>query len=141
MVCDAVSSFDPIYGQGMTSAAQQASVLAACLDQAGAVDRAFARRYFRAAARTAGVPWSIAVGGDFAYSGTTGKKPFGADVLNRYTAWVTVAAQRDASVATRFNKVAGLVRRPEWLLSPAYLLRVLRFARRGPLPERAVEGT
>ncbi|WP_137994195.1 FAD-dependent oxidoreductase [Streptomyces vilmorinianum] len=126
---DAVSSFNPIYGQGMTSAAQQATVLGACLDHTGRVDRHFARRYFRAAARTVAVPWSIAVGGDFAYAGTTGKKPPGTDVLNRYVDRVTRAAQHDDTVTRRFNEVAGLARRPEWLLAPAFVLRVLRSGR------------
>jgi 2-polyprenyl-6-methoxyphenol hydroxylase-like FAD-dependent oxidoreductase len=69
---DAVSSFDPIYGQGMTSAALQAEALGRCLDRTGAVDRAFARRYFAAASRAVAVPWSLAVGGDFVYPDTDG---------------------------------------------------------------------
>lgn len=81
---DAVCSFDPIYGQGMTAAAMQTEALGRCLDRAGATDRRFARRYFRAAAGVVAVPWSIAVGGDFVYDGTTGKKPPGTDLINRY---------------------------------------------------------
>ena len=77
---DAVSSFDPVYGQGITSAAMQAHALAGALDAAPGIGRRFARRYFRAAGRTVAVPWSIAVGGDFAYDGTTGPKPFATDL-------------------------------------------------------------
>ena len=80
---DALCSFNPIYGQGMTTAAQQAAALARQLDQAGAIDRSFARSYFKDASRTVNTPWSIAVGGDFAYAGTTGTKPFGTDLVNR----------------------------------------------------------
>jgi 2-polyprenyl-6-methoxyphenol hydroxylase-like FAD-dependent oxidoreductase len=123
---DAVCSFDPIYGQGMTSAALQAQALAACLDRSAAVDETFARRYFRAAARAVAAPWSIAVGGDFVYPDTTGPKPRGTDVLNRYMQWVNLAAQHDDTVALRFNEVVALVRRPEALLTPAIALRVLR---------------
>jgi hypothetical protein len=68
----------------MTSAAQQAVVLGEALDRTGVVDRRFARRYFKAAGRIVKVPWSIAIGGDFAYPGTTGKKPPFTDLLNRY---------------------------------------------------------
>lgn len=127
---DAVCSFDPIYGQGMTSAAMQAEALGRCLDRSGAVDHRFARRYFKAAGKVVAVPWSIAVGGDFAYAGTTGRKPAGTDLLNRYMARVNVAAQHDDVVALRFNEVAALVRRPESLLAPAFLLRVRRAAGR-----------
>ncbi len=126
---DAVASFNPVYGQGMTSAAQQAEALGACLDHTASLDLAFARRYFGAAARTVAAPWSIAAGGDFAYAGTTGPKPAGTDLLNRYLRRVTLAAQHDDAVSIRFSEVAGLARRPEWLLTPSFLLRVLRSAR------------
>jgi 2-polyprenyl-6-methoxyphenol hydroxylase-like FAD-dependent oxidoreductase len=130
---DAVCSFDPIYGQGMTSAAQQAQALGECLDRSGAPDRAFARRYFKAAGRIVSVPWSIAVGNDFGYDGTTGKKPFGTDLFNRYLSRTAVAAQHDDAVALRLTEVFVLVRRPEALLTPAFAFRVFRAARRGPV--------
>jgi 2-polyprenyl-6-methoxyphenol hydroxylase-like FAD-dependent oxidoreductase len=127
---DAVCSFDPIYGQGMTSAALQAEALGAHLDRAGAVDRRFARTYFRAVAKIVNTPWSIAVGGDFVYEGTTGKKPFGTDVLNRYMDRVVKAGQHDDQVVIRLNEVIALLRGPQTLMAPAFMLRVLRAARR-----------
>lgn len=133
---DAVCSFDPIYGQGMTSAAQQAQALGSALDRHGRVDRAFARRYFRAASRIVDVPWSIAVGGDFAYPGTTGKKPFGTDVVNRYMDRVIRAGQCDDRVVIRFNEVAALVRSPQTLLAPSFVLRVLARARQADRARR-----
>ncbi|MGW7438407.1 FAD-dependent oxidoreductase [Streptomyces sp. NPDC054849] len=125
MLGDAVASFNPVYGQGMTSGARQAAALGDCLDHSAALDLAFARRYFGAAARTVAAPWSIAAGGDFAYEGTTGRKPTGTDLLNRYMRRVTLAAQHDDAVSIRFSEVAGLARRPEWLLTPPFVLRVL----------------
>jgi 2-polyprenyl-6-methoxyphenol hydroxylase-like FAD-dependent oxidoreductase len=127
---DAVCSFDPIYGQGMTSAALQARALADCLDGAADLDRSFSRSYFKAVARVVAAPWSIAVGGDFVYGGTKGKKPFGTDFLNRYTDKVVLAGQRDDVVVERFNEVISLVRPPESLLSPPFVARVLVGARR-----------
>jgi hypothetical protein len=129
-----VCSFDPIYGQGMTSAAMQAEALGTSLDRSGAVDRRFARRYFKAASKVVAVPWSIAVGGDFAYPDTTGPKPAGTDLLNRYMERINIAAQHDDLVALRFNEVAALVRRPESLLAPRFLLRVRRTAKRAGAP-------
>jgi 2-polyprenyl-6-methoxyphenol hydroxylase-like FAD-dependent oxidoreductase len=126
---DAVCSYNPIYGQGMTAAALQAEALGDALDAAGAVDRPFARRYFRAAGRTVSGPWSIAAGGDFAYPGTTGTKPFATGILNRYMDRVVKAGQCDDGVVIRLNEVVSLVRRPQSLLAPAFALRVLRKAR------------
>jgi 2-polyprenyl-6-methoxyphenol hydroxylase-like FAD-dependent oxidoreductase len=137
---DAVCSFNPIYGQGMTSAAQQAQVLGECLDRAGRVDTRMARRYFKAAARIVNVPWSMAVGSDFAYAGTTGPKPPGTDALNRYTDRLIVAAQHDDAVSVRFNEVVALLRRPEALLTPGMLYRVWRNGGRGPAPDRSATG-
>lgn len=138
---DAVASFNPIYGQGITSAALQAEALGGALDRAGGVDRSFARRYFKAASRAVATPWSIAVGGDFVYEGTTGPKPPGTDVLNRYMGRVTRAAHRDDAVSLRVNEVLALVRRPEWLLAPTFVARVLRHSRsRGSTPVVARAG-
>jgi hypothetical protein len=114
----------------MTSAALQARALGECLDRTGAVDRTFARRYFTAAGRAVAAPWTIAVGGDFDYPDTRGSKPFGTDLLNRYLTRAVVADQHDDAVALRLNEVQALVRRPEGLLAPCFVLRVLRTARR-----------
>jgi 2-polyprenyl-6-methoxyphenol hydroxylase-like FAD-dependent oxidoreductase len=130
---DAFCSFDPIYAQGMASAALQAAALGACLDRARAIDRAFARRYFRAVGRVVSAPWSIAVGGDFMYDGTTGRKPPGTDLLNRYLERVRIAGQYDDEVARGVGEVFVLVRKPAALLRPGFVLRVLRGSRRGPV--------
>jgi 2-polyprenyl-6-methoxyphenol hydroxylase-like FAD-dependent oxidoreductase len=130
LIGDAVCSFNPIYGQGMTAAAQQAHALGRELDRAGALDRSFTRRYFKAASRTVNIPWSIAVGGDFAYEGTKGNKPFGTDLVNRYMDHVVKAGQHDDKVVIRLNEALTLVRSPQALMAPAFMLRVLRAARR-----------
>jgi 2-polyprenyl-6-methoxyphenol hydroxylase-like FAD-dependent oxidoreductase len=130
LIGDAVCSFNPIYGQGMTTAAQQAQALGRALDRAGTIDRAFTRGYFKAASRTVNTPWSIAVGGDFAYEGTTGKKPFGTDLINRYMDRVVKAGQHDDEVVIRLNETLALLRSPQTLMAPTFMLRVLRAARR-----------
>ena len=131
---DAIGSFNPIYGQGMTSAALEAAALGAALDRGRAVDRSFARRYFKAASRVVTVAWSTAVGSDFAYAETTGPKPPGTDLVNRYMDRVVVAAQHDNTVALRFNEVLAMVRRPESLMAPRFVLRALRASGRRRRP-------
>jgi 2-polyprenyl-6-methoxyphenol hydroxylase-like FAD-dependent oxidoreductase len=133
---DAVCSFDPIYGQGMTSAARQAAALGRALDRHSPVSRAFTKQYFRDAARIVNIPWSMAVGGDFAYPDTKGKKPFGTDILNRYVDRVIRAGQVDDAVAIRFNQVVALVRSPRSLLAPSFVLRVLARARQADQARR-----
>ena len=130
---DAVCSFNPLYGQGMTVAAQQAKALGDELDRRGTVDRALARRYFRAVRRVVEDPWQIAVGGDFAYEAATGPKPPGTYQIGRYMGRLAVAAQHDDLIALRLKEVASLERSPRSLLSPRVAFRGLRGARRGPV--------
>jgi 2-polyprenyl-6-methoxyphenol hydroxylase-like FAD-dependent oxidoreductase len=129
LIGDAVCSFNPIYGQGMTTAAQQARALGRELDRAGAINRSFTRKYFKAAGRIVNTPWSIAIGGDFAYGNTKGNKPFGTDLLNRYVDRVIRAGQHDDEVVIRLNEALALVRSPNTLMAPTFMLRVLRAAR------------
>ena len=77
------------------------------------------------------VAWSTAVGSDFAYPDTTGPKPPGTGLINRYMERVIVAGQHDDQVALRFNEVVAMVRKPESLMAPRFMLRVLLTARRG----------
>ena len=115
--------------------------LGSSLDRSGAVDRSFARRFFRSASRMVATPWSVAVGGDFVYPGTTGKKPAGTDLVNRYMDRVCIACQHDDAFVIRLNEVIALVRGPESLLTPAFMARVLRAARRGPVANAAAGGS
>jgi hypothetical protein len=65
----------------------------------------------------------------------------GTDLLNRYTAQVILAGQRDDAVVVRFNEVISLVRALESLLSPPFMLRLLAAARRANQPRLREEGT
>jgi hypothetical protein len=120
---DAICSFNPLYGQGMTVAAQEAHTLNACLAQ-GRGD--LAKRFFAQAAKVVDVPWSIAVGGDLAIPQVEGERTRMTRFLNWYMAKVQVAARRDKAVTVAFHKVNNLLAPPPSILSPAIALRVLR---------------
>ncbi len=122
VIGDAICSFDPVYGQGMTVAAAEAITLRNLL-AAGSIPSG--RRYFRALTPVIDVPWDIAVGGDLAYPSVPGKRSTKIRLLNAYLARLQAAAVTDASLAGAFVRVVGMVNRPEGLLRPDRLLRVL----------------
>lgn len=111
VVGDAICSFNPVYGQGMTSATMQAAALDQVLQQApqGA---ALARDFFKAAAKVVDIPWQLAVGEDFRYPGTSGSKAPGTDFINRYVTRVHQATHTDPVVYGAFLQVMNLLKPP-----------------------------
>ncbi|MGH9184435.1 MAG: FAD-dependent oxidoreductase [Acidimicrobiales bacterium] len=129
LVGDAVASFNPVYGQGMTSATGQAEALAAAVDDARRFDARFVRDYHRRAARAVATPWQLSVSADFTLPETTGPRPRGAVVMVRYVRQVLTAAHSDAVVSRAMLEVAQLVRPPASLFAPSIVRRVLRARR------------
>jgi 2-polyprenyl-6-methoxyphenol hydroxylase-like FAD-dependent oxidoreductase len=122
LVCgDAICSFNPIYGQGMSVAALDAVALRDCLRR-GITD--LPRRYFRAAAKAIGVAWQIGAGSDLAFPEVEGRRTPMMRVTSRLVDWVLAAAESDVAIALQFFKVTGLVDPPARLLNPLFLSRV-----------------
>jgi 2-polyprenyl-6-methoxyphenol hydroxylase-like FAD-dependent oxidoreductase len=120
---DALCSFNPAYGQGMTVAALEARVLGTCL--ADGVDR-LAPRFFARTARIIDTPWRIAVGGDLRYPEVEGARGPMVRFINWYLGRLHRAGWRDPEVAKAFQRVANLVAEPSSLLRPRIAWRVLR---------------
>lgn len=125
VVADAVCSFNPVYGQGMTVAALEALLLRRLLRRSP--DR-LARRFFRGAARLIDGPWSIAVGTDLRFPEVPGRRSPRVRLVNAYVGRLHAAATRDPALGAAFLRVVNLVDPPTRLLSPPVLLRVLRGA-------------
>jgi hypothetical protein len=111
---DAVCSFNPVYGQGMSVAAVEALALRHHVEGGAAAQP---RRFFRDLARVVDVPWDIAVGGDLAFPGVQGRRTQKGRLVSAYPARLHAAAANDASLASAFLRVAGLVARPQSLLA------------------------
>ena len=128
---DAICSFNPIYGQGMTCAAKEATALGAALDAHGREPTAaMARDYYTAAARVIATPWQFAVGGDFVYPETTGPRPRGIAARNWYSRQIALASQIDPQISRTFTSVQQLITPPSVLMKPRFAARVLRLARK-----------
>lgn len=129
VVGDAVASFNPLYGQGMSSAALQAEALGQGLDQVGNTPR-LPHVVAKAAAAVVTNPWQIATGADFIYPQTRGPRPLGTRLLNRYLAKVIAAAADDRTVNVALSRVQQMLAPPPTLLSPAIIRRVLAHGRK-----------
>ena len=130
---DALCSFNPIYGQGMTVAALEALALRRHLASG---DEPQPRRWFRDLARVVDVPWQMAAGGDLMFPDVPGHRTLKIRLLGAYLTRLHAAAAHDAHLAVAFLQVAGLVSPPQSLLRPGIALRVL-----GPHGTRTVPPT
>lgn len=133
VIGDAVCSFNPIYGQGMTVAATEALMLQDWLKD----DRRDPRQYFKLIAPVVDVPWMLTVGEDFRYPQVTGPKAPGTGLINAYVARVHRAAIHDTVVHLAFMRVMHLLAAPSSLFHPRIAARVLfgrRQARRDDAP-------
>lgn len=124
-VGDALCSFNPIYGQGMSVAAAEA--LALHEELAGARE-GLELRVLRRAARIVDTPWTTAAGADLAIPAVEGARPLPVRLVNRYMARLFEAACTDPRVGRAFLAVAHLLRPPASLFAPALLWRVFRAA-------------
>src|SRR5215218_2024707 len=123
---DAVCSFNPVYGQGMTVSALEALALRDCLrDGAGQLGQ----RFFRSAAKLVDTPWGIAVGADLRFPEVEGPRTPKVRMVNAYLARLHVAAGRDPVLGRAFLRVVNLIDPPERLMSPELAFRVMRGTR------------
>jgi 2-polyprenyl-6-methoxyphenol hydroxylase-like FAD-dependent oxidoreductase len=121
LVCgDAICSFNPIYGQGMTVAALEAVALRACLRRG---DADLPRRYFRASAKPIGVAWQMVASLDLAFPAVAGRRSSWMRVATRLVDWALTASESDPVVAVRFFRVNSLIDAPIRLLHPAFVCR------------------
>jgi len=123
---DAICSFNPVYGQGMTVAALEALALRDCL----AREEKLAERFFKSASRLVDIPWSIAAGADLRNPAVVGRRTAAGRLLNGYIARLQAAAQQDGSLTRAFLEVTNLMAQPWRILTPAVAWRVLVHSRR-----------
>jgi len=127
VIGDAMCSLNPIYGQGMTVAALEALALRESLRRGVT---GLSRRYFRSAAKSIGVAWSLATGSDLAFPEVEGRRTRSISLTNRYIDWVLAACETDSVVGLQFLKVSFLVDPPARLFHPSFIYRAATANRR-----------
>lgn len=128
---DAMCSFNPIFGQGMSVAALEALALQKSLTERQTL-AGLHQRFFKRAAKVVDIPWTIAVGEDLRYPEVEAKRSPVVNLINWYVGKVHQAAQHDAKVANAFHQVSNLLKPPPSLFDPGIVSRVIRaHSRRG----------
>ena len=127
---DALCSFNPIYGSGMSVAAREAVLLGDCLDE-GLTD--LTRRFHTAVRPVVETAWRLSTGSDLSLPETTGERPLPARLVGHYLRRYLAAAREDPELAYAFLRVSNLLDTPDTLLAPRRMARVLgRGVRRRP---------
>jgi 2-polyprenyl-6-methoxyphenol hydroxylase-like FAD-dependent oxidoreductase len=124
LVCaDALASFNPTFGQGITVAAKQAVLLRdLCrrvpLSELGKV-------FLRRAGPIVDVAWRASAGRSFLYPGVIGRPTLKMRLANAYLPRVIARAHDDPEVATAFLEVLHFLAPPNKLFAPGLMRRVL----------------
>jgi 2-polyprenyl-6-methoxyphenol hydroxylase-like FAD-dependent oxidoreductase len=124
VVGDAIASYNPIYGQGMSVAALHALVLHHTLAENGLGDLAL--QFFDNAESVINTAWLMAVGADFQFAQTTGPKPRGTGLMGRYLSRLTRKAHTDRKLAERLFRVIMMEKPPTSLFRPGVMWRVFK---------------
>jgi 2-polyprenyl-6-methoxyphenol hydroxylase-like FAD-dependent oxidoreductase len=132
---DALCSFNPTYGQGMSVAAMEALALR---DLATAGTAGLPARFYRAAAKIIDTAWTLAAGGDLRFPEIEGRRTAMDRVLNGYLDRYRLAASVDPVLGRTFIQVAQMLVPASAMVAPGHLIRVLRGSRRAR-PLRGVD--
>src|SRR5680860_132239 len=139
VVGDALCSFNPIYGQGMTVAALEVMAMRDTL-MAGSVN--LAKRYFHAASKPIASAWQCAAGADLTMPPDVvpGARWLQLRAVNAYVGGFQTSAQHDPALALHFLRVTGLDAPVRNLFAPTSLGRVAlrRLHRRQESPHAAI---
>lgn len=137
---DAVCAFNPIYGQGMTTAAISALILDQCLRQDGqnssqrpaSYSTRLAQHFQRQLAQMLKTPWLMATSDDFRWEMTEGGQPnLVTRCMYRYMDQVMILATRQPGVCQTFANVIHMLQPPAALFQPNIVLGVLKQQFRG----------
>ncbi|QRK07224.1 hypothetical protein JQX13_45490 [Archangium violaceum] len=122
VVGDAVCSFNPIYGQGMTSSALQVQAMGESLREGlhGA-----STRYRQRAGQLLNGLWTLATLGDLSIPEVKGKRPPGFGLIHWYVDRLQTLTNYDEGAMKTFTRVQHMLESPTALFSPRMLMKVL----------------
>ncbi|CAL9519711.1 NAD(P)/FAD-dependent oxidoreductase [Streptomyces griseomycini] len=132
---DAVAGYNPVYGHGITVAAQGALAVRAVLRDTRLTVPGTARRLQRVAARPVAAAWNLAVGQDAFYPGAAATPPTAVErFLARYVDRAVATGARNPRALGALLDVMSLEKPAARLFSPDMLFPMLFGPRKAYLP-------
>jgi 2-polyprenyl-6-methoxyphenol hydroxylase-like FAD-dependent oxidoreductase len=125
---DAVCSFNPVYGQGMTVAAIEANMLRemiADVNESSDLGSRFARAWFRRIASVIDVAWNGVCIEDLRFPQLAERRPFSLRPVQWYMERVHRATHYSPAVTTQFYRVMNFLDAPTTLFRPHLMRKVL----------------
>ncbi len=125
---DAICRFNPVFGQGMSVALQEAQALGqvlAATAPAGGSTGSLWRSYFAKVAAIVDTPWALAALPDFIYPQTKGERPDNFEASLRFGAALTRATARHADIHRLAAEVQHLLRPRNAFTEPHVLERIM----------------
>src|SRR6516165_5358923 len=125
-VADALCRFNPIHGQGMSSAAKQARLLQDVLSRAADPDPipAVQAGFMAEVASVLETPWTMSTSADLAFPQTRGERPDNFAEAQRFEAALFRAAVADPIVHRAMTEVAQLLQSHHRLQEPDMMRRI-----------------
>jgi hypothetical protein len=136
---DAICRFNPVWGQGMSVAAQEAVLLRRLLGSDGGPLPHLARSFFAGAAEVIETPWASAAVPDFAFPQTEGQRPDDLDRILAFNTGLLRLAADDPAVHKLVMEVQHLLRPRSVLQDPDLVERVGALVTAGSSNLRAEE--
>ncbi|MFK3985258.1 FAD-dependent oxidoreductase [Micromonospora sp. NPDC050397] len=130
-VGDAVASFNPVYGQGISSATLHASCLSMFLHSGQPISEP-ARHFFDLQRVVVDAAWDLSTFADLARPSVTAPRPRGYRVTRWLSGRISAATLVDPVVSRRFEEVSYMLRHPSDLRTGDMLGRALRARRPKP---------
>jgi len=123
---DAVCAFNPVYGQGMTTAALGAVTLDKMLRERNGNLSGLSRQFQKRLAKVNETPWMLATGEDYRYTETVGGSPNWFNrFMHHYMDHVLQLATHSMAVRRTLLRVFNMLIPPTALFRPRILFRVL----------------
>ncbi|MER6592230.1 FAD-dependent oxidoreductase [Micromonospora purpureochromogenes] len=135
---DAIASFNPVYGQGMTSAMLHASCLSAYLRSSPNLHEEPARAYFERVRVIVDAAWQTSTTADIELPHVDGPYPPGYRVTKWFGDLLFRTSLTDPVLSARLGRVTTMLDHPATLSRPGTLLRTLRL---GLFRRRAATGS